>query len=408
MKRVAFGALVFALAPVMFALGYLAHRNDWIPRGLREAVRDRMAVPQSDNVRAARPFAGDAFPLQDRNDGPDAESRAAIEAMGYAQGSRRAPALGGVTQHDADAAFSGLNLYTSGHGPEAVLIDMDGAVLHTWRCTIDDALPGYSPPAYVREAARHSWRRAYLCPDGGLLAIFEGMALIKLDRDSNVLWTYTRGCHHDLDVAPDGTVLVLTSEERGGVIDNGVAALDANGKELRHVSLGDSLRASPYAPLVEWLPARGDVLHANTVQWLDGVHAGANPAFARGNLMTSILTLNTIAAVDFDRVSVPWALTGMTKAQHDPTLLANGNIIVFDNRGAGEQSRILEIDPRTQAVVWQHPAPGGAPFYSEWCGAVQRLPNGNTLVTETDNGRAFEVTPDHRTVWEFVNPHQFD
>jgi hypothetical protein len=34
----------------------------------------------------------------------------------------------------------------------------------------------------------------------------------------------------------------------------------------------------------------------------------------------------------------------------------------------------------------------------------QRLPNGNTLITEETGGRIFEVTPDREIVWEFVNP----
>jgi hypothetical protein len=32
------------------------------------------------------------------------------------------------------------------------------------------------------------------------------------------------------------------------------------------------------------------------------------------------------------------------------------------------------------------------------------LPNGNTLITESDGGRLFEVTADGQIVWEFVNP----
>ena len=46
------------------------------------------------------------------------------------------------------------------------------------------------------------------------------------------------------------------------------------------------------------------------------------------------------------------------------------------------------------------------PTYSAACGVSQRLPNGNTLITESDNGRAFEVTPDSEIVWEFYNPHR--
>jgi len=35
---------------------------------------------------------------------------------------------------------------------------------------------------------------------------------------------------------------------------------------------------------------------------------------------------------------------------------------------------------------------------------VQRLGNGNTLITEAWHGRIFEVTPDKETVWEYVVP----
>ena len=39
-------------------------------------------------------------------------------------------------------------------------------------------------------------------------------------------------------------------------------------------------------------------------------------------------------------------------------------------------------------------------------GGAQRLPNGDTLVTEGTNGRIVEVSPRGRVVWDFVNPHQ--
>ncbi len=36
----------------------------------------------------------------------------------------------------------------------------------------------------------------------------------------------------------------------------------------------------------------------------------------------------------------------------------------------------------------------------------QRLPNGNTLITESSGGRIFEVTRDGEIVWEFFNPRR--
>ena len=37
--------------------------------------------------------------------------------------------------------------------------------------------------------------------------------------------------------------------------------------------------------------------------------------------------------------------------------------------------------------------------------SAQRLPNGNTLITESMNGRIFETTVEFEIVWEYVNPY---
>ena len=43
-------------------------------------------------------------------------------------------------------------------------------------------------------------------------------------------------------------------------------------------------------------------------------------------------------------------------------------------------------------------------FFSATMGSVQRLPNGNTLVTESLSGRVFEITPENDVVWDYVTP----
>lgn len=43
-------------------------------------------------------------------------------------------------------------------------------------------------------------------------------------------------------------------------------------------------------------------------------------------------------------------------------------------------------------------------LFSEYCSSADRLPNGNTLITETVRGRVIEVTPEREIVWEFLNP----
>ncbi len=121
--------------------------------------------------------------------------------------------------------------------------------------------------------------------------------------------------------------------------------------------------------------------------------------------------LNAVGFLDPAAGRFRWVLTGPFVRQHDPDLLPDGSLLLFDNRGAvdgsgTERSQVLQIDPATQAVTWSY---GGAdadpPLWSEKMGNQQLLPNGNVLVTESWGGRVLEVTrdPEPVLVWAYVN-----
>jgi hypothetical protein len=101
-----------------------------------------------------------------------------------------------------------------------------------------------------------------------------------------------------------------------------------------------------------------------------------------------------------------WSMAGMSKFQHDPTFLEDGNLLFFDNLGSNGFSRVLEVDPLSKSVKWGYYGNENNGFVTKCCGTNQRLPNGNTLITETEAGRAFEVTKDGKIVWDFFNPHR--
>jgi len=111
--------------------------------------------------------------------------------------------------------------------------------------------------------------------------------------------------------------------------------------------------------------------------------------------------------------------------QHNPHFIADGlpgagNLLVFDNQGGAGYppaslgvyagSRVLEINPVTKHIVWQYTAEdSGRPpwtFFSSCVSNAQRLPNGNTLITEGMNGRIFQVTPQGQVVWEYLTPYE--
>jgi hypothetical protein len=81
-------------------------------------------------------------------------------------------------------------------------------------------------------------------------------------------------------------------------------------------------------------------------------------------------------------------------------------MLLFDNNPGYPYSRVVEFDPFTQHVLWEYRGNEQRPFYSRVGGSCQRLPGGNTLITESTAGRAFEVTPQGEIVWEFLSPHR--
>ena len=116
-----------------------------------------------------------------------------------------------------------------------------------------------------------------------------------------------------------------------------------------------------------------------------------------------------IGVVDVKEEKIIWSYgRGILDKPHHPTLLDNGNILIFDNGRTREYSRIIELDPVTKEIVWKYQADPRDSFSSYWGGSSQRLPNGNTLITESHRGRVFEVTKNGQKVWEFYNPRTWE
>jgi hypothetical protein len=373
-----------------------------------ESPQNESATVLSGRWRPAGPAAQQSPGLTDKQK----EEIDKLISLGYVSGSKPAPSMSGVTVYDRELSYKGLNFFTSGHAPEAILTNMEGKVLHKWSYDFWKVWPDVKVPNSGRDT--QFWRRAYLYENGDLLAIYDWLGIIKLDRDSNLLWSYFGSSHHDLSVTDDGLIYVLDQETK--IIprinterpcrDEFITVLSPTGKVMKRLSLLEALEKSSYAPILKRMPEWGDILHTNTIEVLDGRLEQINPAFKKGNVLVCYRALETIAVVDMQTDQVVWALVGRWFRQHQPTVLRNGHMLLFNNQAGENSSEVIEFDPFTQKIFWSYAGEPKAPFYSLTCGSNIRLHNGNTLITESDNGRAFEVTPDKTIVWEFVNPYR--
>jgi len=193
----------------------------------------------------------------------------------------------------------------------------------------------------------------------------------------------------------------------------------------------------------------GDWLHINSIstlgpnKWFDEGDERFNP----DNIIWDARNANLLVIISKKTGEVVWKLgpdfnendktkkIGWIIGQHHLHMIPKGlpgagDLLVYDNGGWGgygapnpssehgrdnavrDYSRVLQINPVTLEITWQYtPEEAGhfkfdaSKFYSPYISSAQRLPNGNTLITEGSDGRLIEVTSEHEIVWEYINPH---
>lgn len=327
------------------------------------------------------------------------------------------PDTSGVTISDRSRAWPGYNLYCSRTAPVALLVDMEGRVVHTWTYEHDDY---------------KLWDHAILLGNGDIVALNKFKYIFELDWNSNLIWEKRAEVHHEISKAGDGTYFVIEygAEQYRGLrvrFDN-IVHMDARGEELGRWStyghLDDLKRVLDRTSFLDTTldlkeehgtsPGREsfgekmtyDYFHLNTVTIMPETPLGERDArFATGNLLICLRNVNQIAVLDWDMAEILWGWgEGVLEWPHHPTMLENGNVLVFDNGVVRRYSRALEIDPASETIVWEYKANPPGSFFTREKGSAQRLPNGNTLICEGDKGRAFEVTGEGEIVWEWYNP----
>jgi hypothetical protein len=343
------------------------------------------------------------------------------------------PTKGRITIKATSDAFEGYTFltYDTPRPSTARLIDMQGNVVHEWHRSLREIWPDTPQREKPSPETAISWRYAQLLPNGDIITTVkamgdtpDGYGLVKLDKDSNVIWAVPENFNHHFSIASDGRIFGMIHQWRNTrerpvagaaslparVLEDFVMELSPDGKELSRASLLDAMAVPEFRDLLNSAAFRNfstnawDPLHPNDVEIIDADFASHHSFMKPGMLLISIRDLDALILFDPAARAVTWVMRGAWLRQHDPDLLGNGNIVLFDNRGynaSGNNSRVLEIDPASGRIVWSYAGTSKQPFNSEVGGGQQRLPNGNTLISEDDYGRIFEVDPKGTIVWEY-------
>lgn len=415
------GTMLGAACALFFAVGFKG--GAWISEAIFRAETKNVVsprpLPQLSPSKSALPSgrwnpiqvaAGGVTPL-----GRQLEELSVINAMGYLDGTQ-APQQRStlVSRFAPDKEFAAsLTLVVSGHAPGAQLIDLDGNVLHEWHCAFDEIWPGRDVGG--GEPQKHFWRRAHLYPDGSILGIFEYLGAVKLDVNSRVIWAKDNSFNHDISVTDDGTIYMLEQKPTArpavnpdlNIMDDHVTRLTPDGAIIDSVSLVDCVLNSPCRSLMDRvLLETADIFHSNTLKVITEEQSRVWPAAKPGMVLVSFRELHTIALIDLGQKKVVWWCSDVARYQHEPIVTPRGTIMMFDNIWCPGRSRIVEIEPKDNSIVWQYAGTPRQPFYSLTCSTVQYLPNGNLMVTSSDEGLAFSIDATGERIWEYINPHR--
>jgi uncharacterized protein (UPF0248 family) len=332
----------------------------------------------------------------------------------------------GLVASDPDRVAPGFTLFAP-HFVEnrtVFLIDLQGRVVHTWKMPYPPGLSGYLTE---RGTLFYNGRT----PEESFLSRFpfKGGVVLEADWNGKVLWELRHPDHHHHGILlRNGNVLLhcmgqvpdeVARRVQGGVVEHNM--LSGQYAPLPEADAGKMY--SDY--LAELTPSGQTVWEWRTWEHLDPVADGIaevqspRTLWAQGNsveelpngdILASYRPTATVIRISRKTGRIVWKLGPPTVAgQHAPTLLANGNVLIFDN-GAHRlddsvpYSRVIEVNPATNEIVWKYQDKPGWNFFSPRMGNAQRLPNGNTLITEASFGRLFEVTKDGEIIWEYVNP----
>ena len=342
-------------------------------------------------------------------------------------------------------------------GTTAYLISRDGDVVNEWGLS---GRPGNS---------------VYLTEGGNLLATYTvsgsfegggiGGGVELLTWDGVEVWSFELATdhahlHHDVELLPNGNVLMISWEAKTQQ-EALAAGLSANQlPESGEVWSEMILEYNPDLDQVVWewhlwdhaLPAgqqasqhpeKLDLAYASNRQSEDWWHLNAIDYNEElDQIVVSSRNVSEIWIIDHDlttaqaagpdgdllyRYGNPEAYGGSGVQgllhQHDAEFLDANTILVFDNGDPKLRpySRVIELElpdyenaassspqvlPAT--IVWQYPSEKDVAcdvLFADHISGAQRLENGNTLICSGTEGRFFEVTPSGDIVWEYINPY---
>lgn len=293
---------------------------------------------------------------------------------------------------------------------------------HVIFCTIFDA---------KGEVLRRYDGSLCLFHDDGRVFAAKTEGLSAWNKNMAAIWQRPYYVHHQMNWSLDKTqILALGSEftQREGklVRIDTLYVFDLNGMIKKRFSfdektinkLSPDKMSSLQELLVPWPSVKTETqyeyTHANSFYEIPTNSSAAKlAAFARGNYIVNDTMSHRIIIFNRSLKKILWSMDYIFwggHITHDVQVLPNGNLLIYANVAQVENgkkaSALHEFDPIKKKIVWSFMEKPPHKFFSECCGGVQLLDNGNILYSDISSGQAYgiEITRSGKEVWRMSPP----
>jgi hypothetical protein len=208
-------------------------------------------------------------------------------------------------------------------------------------------------------------------------------------------------CHHDLTVLPDGKIACLSWIQQSGDQPSDLLESDYQGNVKKVMTLDSKVYAGGTG-----LGGGSGTYHANSIHYHD-----YDDSYTISDRNPNLFIKVTRAGVlkwqfggSCTNAPAPQCVAGDWKVNHGHDMLEDGTFLIFNNGQSGASAalfyKLTEAGTLSATKTGQY-APGTT---SSVLGDVQRLPNGNTLVTFSIAGTMDEIDASGSVVQHISGP----
>lgn len=308
------------------------------------------------------------------------------------------------------------------------LVDMTSfEVLKVWEpditsinALVDKSIPEFEYLDRDYNALRYRINHPFLTDDGGL--IFQNSSpLVKIDKDSKLVWQKTDDVyHHSIEEDHEGNLWIPTrfypykldkkfvGTEYGPFRDDAITKISAEGEILFQKSVSNIFIDNDLDYLLFVLDSLNfDPIHLNDIEPVlsDG------PFWQKGDVFLSIRNQSMVILYRPSTNEVLWTGTGQTYAQHDVDIIDDHRISIFNNNSKwffdGEK-----VDENNEVIIYDFETDSYSKYLNEQIiqnevktmtsGRSEILNNGVLFIEETNYGRLLFLSSPEKGI-QYVN-----